>query len=94
VGNVKQQIKKIGRLPFYLFDVFLATGASKIFRVTGFESLIGEEPTLIYIHYSKNDILTDKEVAVLSAINLAGLKICLVINSDNPTEKGFEGMNQ
>jgi hypothetical protein len=41
-------------------------------------------PLLFYIHYSKNDLLSQHEIETLTNVRKIGIQVCLVMNSDNP----------
>jgi hypothetical protein len=43
-----------------------------------------ESPILIYVHYSKAEKLTDREISTLNHVHQVGFQICLVINLEKP----------
>ncbi len=78
------------KLPFVLLDLVTATWFSQIYEVDGLVSLSSDKPVLFYIHFSRNDKLTQREMNTLAAAQSAGFQTCLVINSNQPSRKNFE----
>ena len=62
------------KLPFVLLDLVTATWFSQIYEVDGLVSLSSDKPVLFYIHYSRNDKLTQREIDTLAAAQSAGFQ--------------------
>jgi len=89
MGFVVNALKSGIKIPFIFLDSVTALRLSKIVDTYTSSEISPELPLLFYIHYSRDDTLTPREIATLSAIQGAGFQTCLVINSDKPSLEKF-----
>jgi hypothetical protein len=64
-------------------DNLFANRKSGIKSVSGIEKLNGKLPIAIYVHYSKLNLLSSREVQLLKTLKSSGLKTCLVVNQSS-----------
>jgi hypothetical protein len=87
VRSLKKIIKFIFVYPLTLLDHISANRKSQVISVAGHQQLIDELPIIIYVHYSSQNIVSEREKQTLLALQNIGFQICLVVNvnKDGPT---------
>jgi hypothetical protein len=87
-------MRKIARqailFPIKILDNLLANRQQQIVFSSGFERLNNDFPILFYVHYSKQNKLTQQEVKSLKALKEAQFQVCLLLNSDQPSKMLFD----
>ncbi len=85
VHSLKKLIKFVFIYPLTLFDHVSANRKSQIMSVSGYQSLNDDLPLIIYVHYSSQNIVSEREQRTLLALQKVGYQTCLVMNVN---EKG------
>jgi hypothetical protein len=68
------------KFPLHLMDDLTARRKSQVFKTVGLDAIDPNLPILIYVHYSKSGVITEREVSTLQNAQNVGLQICLVVN--------------
>ena len=72
------------KIPIHFLDHITSHRRSQVINSSGLDNIKSESPILIYVHYSKAEKLTDREISTLSHIHKVGFQICLVMNLEKP----------
>jgi hypothetical protein len=70
------------KLPFHFLDHLTAHRKSQVIYFSPLDSISPSQPILIYVHYSKSGVLTEREVDTLRNIRKTGFQICVVVNTE------------
>jgi len=93
--RVSAGIKSAITFPLSLIDNLSATKKSQILKTIDLANISRTLPLLIYVHYSKYSLVSDRELLILRKIREAGFQVVLVINTDNRefSVTKFEGID-
>lgn len=80
VRSLKKLIKFIFIYPLTLLDHLSANRKSQVISVVGQQQLKNELPIVIYVHYSSQNIVSEREKQTLLALQNIGFQTCLVMN--------------
>jgi len=80
VRSLKKLIKFIFVYPLTLIDYIFASRKSQVISVSGHQELKDDLPLVIYVHYSSQNIVSEREKLTLLALQRIGFQTCLVIN--------------
>ena len=96
VRNLKKLINIILITPLTLFDHLSASRKSQVVSVLGHHDLKADLPLVIYVHYSSNNIVSEREKQTLMALQSVGFQTCLVmnINKKGPASNYALGKNR
>jgi hypothetical protein len=79
-----RSLLSLAKFSISILDHATASKRSHILLSQGIDVLDSKLPILIYVHYSRDSNLTEREVKTLQSIQKIGLQICVVFNSDFP----------
>jgi hypothetical protein len=83
MGMLVKIISVFAKYPLSIADNLTASKRSQIVITKDLEKLSADKPILIYVHYSKNGLVSEREIHSLQNVRKAGLQVCLVINSSD-----------
>lgn len=87
VRGLKKIIKFVFLYPLTLLDNIFATRKSQVISVSGHEGLKVDLPLIIYVHYSSQNVISEREKLTLLELQKIGFQTCLVmnLNENGPT---------
>ena len=85
--SLKKLIQFFLVYPLTFFDHIFASRKSQVISVAGHQQLKDELPIIIYVHYSSQNIVSEREKQALLALQNIGFQTCLVmnVNKNGPT---------
>ena len=82
MGTLNEAISFLPQFVMSALDNRTANKKSQVIITEHIEDLSKELPILVYVHYSKNGIVSEREISTLQNVRKVGFQVCLVINSE------------